>query len=369
MLTYQQYDEFDLDISELFQAYFDCRKNKRNSSSALEYEENFEEKIFVLYEKLKNKTYKPGTTDFFVVLQPKPREIWAAQFEDRIIHHLFYNKFYHTFAKSFIYDSYSCIPTKGTLNASKRLDYFVKSCTKNYSEKTFYLQCDIMSFFASIDKNIAFSILSKKIKNSWWAWLLQTILYNDPTENFVCKSPAWKQKYIQKHKSLFNTNKTVGLPIGNLTSQFIANIYLNELDNYAKRTLKIKYYIRYADDIVILHKNPKVLNAYYEKLCTFAQIQLKLKFHPSKKIINDTKTGINFVGYIIKHYRIYVRRRTIHNMYKSSSSNKDNKEKLRASINSYFGILNHTNSFNKKKIFAKNCNHIKFDKKINKAIL
>ena len=369
MLTYKQTDEFDLDISDLFQAYFDCRKNKRNSKSALMYEENFEENIFILYEKLKSKTYAPGKSDFFIVLQPKPREIWAAQFEDRIIHHLFYNKFYSIFTNSFIFDSYSCIPRKGTLNAAKRLNHFVKSCTKNYSENCFYLQCDIMSFFTNIDKDIVFSIIIKKITNNWWIWLLKTILYYDPTENYVCKSSIWKQKHIEKHKSLFNAKKNVGLPIGNLTSQFIANIYLNELDQYTKHKLKIKYYIRYADDIVILHNNPKQLNFYYKKLCDFVERNLKLKFHPSKKIINNTKVVINFVGYIIKPYRIYVRRRTLHNMYVSASKNKDDPEKLRSSINSYLGILKHSNSYKKKKLFAEKHKYIKFDKHLNKVIL
>ena len=369
MLTQPVKSSFALDVSDLFQAYFDCRKNKRNSRSALLYEENFEERIFSLYDELINRSYTPRSSDFFIVLHPKPREIWAAQFEDRIIHHLFYNKFYSTFTNSFIHDSYSCIPGKGTLNAAKRLDHFVRSSTKNYSVRSYYLQCDIKSFFTSINKDVLFFILSKKIKEDWWVWLTKTIVYNDPTKKFVYKSPKNKQKLIPPHKSLFNASESVGLPIGNLTSQFFSNIILNELDQYCKHTLKCKHYIRYADDIVILHNDPNMLNWYYEQMCNFVATNLLLNFNPAKKIVNKTETGINFLGYIIKHYRIYVRRKIIHNMFISANINNEDKEKLRSSINSYFGLIRHANTFNQKIKFVKVNSNIKFDRKISKVIL
>ncbi len=360
----------DITVSELFQAYYDCRSLKRNTVNALEFEQNLERNLMGLYHDLIEDRYQPSRSICFIVTKPKPREVWASDFRDRIVHHLIYNRYFHTFSKSFIHDSYACLPGKGTLNAAKRLNHFVRSSTYNYQKQAWYLKIDVYNFFMSINKNILLDLLSLKIKNLWWFGLVSKIVLHDATTNVHIKSNYNLQKLIPFHKSLYNVDKKCGLPIGNLSSQFFANIYLNELDQYCKRVLKIKYYIRYVDDIIVLDKDPSQLNQWYQQMESFLQHRLDLKFHPQKKSINITDKGINFVGFIVRHYCRYVRRSTISSIYQISKY-KDNLFKLRNSLNSYFGIIKHSSCFNEKVKIKSFFNKygIKFDKQLTKMVL
>ena len=337
--------DYSFTVSDLFQAYYDCRKNKRNTHNALKFEENLEKNLMDLYYDLINEKYEIGRSICFVVTKPKPREIWAADFRDRIVHHLIYNKFFNVFAKEFIYDSYACLPDKGTLKASQRLEKFMRSCSNNYQNKTYFLKADISNFFMSINKDILFEIIQTKIKDKWWLNIIHKIIYNDCTENVYIKSDETLLKLIPKHKSLFNVVKKCGLPIGNLSSQFFANIYLTLLDLFVKHVLRCKYYIRYVDDIVMLNNCPKTLNEYYKRICEFIETKLQVKFNPRKKEINTIDKGINFVGYITKPYRKYVRRSTIKNIYCTENVLKNHQQ----SLNSYFGMLRHSNSYKERK--------------------
>lgn len=334
----------DLTVSETFKAYYDCRKTKRNTWSALKFEENLERNLMDLYYELVNNTYEPGGSIMFVVTKPKAREVWAANFRDRIVHHIMYNRYSQIFYNSFIHDSYACIPTKGTLKAAQRVQYFMRSVTKNNMLPAWYLKADIANFFVTIDKSILDSLLAKKILDPWWLKLTRIILHKDPTGNVYVKSNRVMLDKVPPHKSLLNAPKGFGLPIGNLSSQFFANIYLDVLDQYAKHKLKLKYYARYVDDIVAMSLNGSDLNESYRKMEVFALQNLGVKFHPNKKEINLIEHGINFVGYIIKPYRTYVRRFTIKNMYANIKIRKD-RQSLRATVNSYLGMLIHTNSF------------------------
>ena len=342
----RQYTDKPLEISEVFQAYYDCRRTKRNSESARKYEVHFEQNLFNLYERLIAKTYQPSISNFFIALKPKVREIWAATFEDRIVHHILYNRTYDRFVKSFINDSYACIPEKGSLKASQRLDSFMRSASDNFQQKCYYLQCDIANFFMAINKNVLFDILKKKIQDDWWLWLTETILFHDPTKNYRRKSPQWKLDIVTANKSLFYTQNNTGLPIGNLSSQFFGNIYLNELDQYVKHVLKTKYYIRYADDIVMLDQSIDKLNTTFNKMESYVNETLALKFHPQKTIRNYITNGINFVGYINRPYSKYPRKRTVYNMYEKTQERLNNEDYPLETVNSYFGILKRTNSYN-----------------------
>lgn len=358
-----------LKISEVFQAYYDCKRTKRNSESARRYEISFESNLVDLYQRLIDRTYKPAKSSFFVILEPKIREVWAAEFEDRIVHHILYNRFYDRFVNSFIYDSYACIPNKGTLRASERLQKFIRSASENHSKPCYYLKCDIANFFMAINKDILYDIICRKVGNDWWKWLTHIIIYHDPTENFVCKSPRNKIDMVPKNKSLFRTPKNTGLPIGNLSSQFFGNIYLNELDQYVKHQLKVKHYIRYADDIVMLDQNPKLLNHNYEAMCNFVEENLLIKFHPNKKQMNLIDKGVDFVGYIIKPHSKYLRRRTISNLHNKANENNTNNQ-LVPLINSYFGMMRHADCFNERKRFVVTFKErkFKFDKHLTKTI-
>ena len=357
----------DLSVSEFFQAYYDCRKTKRNTWNALIFEEHLERNLMDLYYELISGEYQPGRSIMFVVTKPKPREIWASDFRDRIVHHVLYNRYSCHFYKRFIHDSYACIPEKGTLRAANRVQHFIRSVTKNHTQEAWFLKADIANFFVSINKTILERLLAKHITDHWWMDLTNKILYNDPKENAFIKSPKSLLNKVPKHKSLLNAQHNFGLPIGNLSSQFFANIYLNELDQYAKHTLHLRYYIRYVDDIVVLGLNGSELNTVYDKLSEFCSTALGVSFHPRKKEVNKVNLGINFVGYVIKPWCKYIRRSTINNM---RSSIDNTVLDVGPSINSYLGMLRNANSYKERQLIAHKLNTVGYslDSNLTKVI-
>lgn len=352
----------DLTESEVFQAYFDCRQGKRNTLSVQKFEEHLIRNVMDLYYDLVNNTYEPGMSICFVVTKPKAREIWAASFRDRIVHHVLYNRYSELFHKSFIHDSYACIPNKGTLMASINVQKNIRSVTKNHTQQAFFLKADIANFFVSIDKNILEEILSRKITDPFWFNLTKIILHNDPTQECYVKSDKELLSKVPKHKSLFNAKKGFGLPIGNLSSQFFANVYLNELDQYIKHKLKVKYYVRYVDDILIMGESGKYLEKIYQQIVLYTSNHLGIHFHPNKLEINTVDKGINFVGYIIKPFCKYLRRSTIDNLH-----SKLNSENLKQVVNSYFGMMIHCNQF-KERVKIKSKLKVRFNKNLTKII-
>jgi len=338
----------DLSVSDIFQAYYDCRKAKRNTWSAIEFEQNLERNLMDLYYELKDQSYQPGQSIMFVVTKPKAREVWAANFRDRVVHHVLYNKYSGHFYRRFIHDSYACIPKKGTLRAANKVQRFIRSATENHTKPAWFLKADVANFFVSIDKSVLDTLLAKHITDEWWMWLTRVILHKDPKENVYVKSGQQLLNKVPNHKSLLNAPTGFGLPIGNLSSQFFANIYLDELDQYAKHTLKLKHYARYVDDIVVVGGSGADLNVAYKQLSQFVESVLKVKFHPNKKEINRVDVGLNFVGYIIKPWSKYIRRSTIDNMYKRTKGHQEF-EPLRATVNSYFGMLRQANAYGERK--------------------
>jgi retron-type reverse transcriptase len=262
-----------------------------------------------------------------------------------------YNRFAPVFYRSFIHDSYACIPGKGTLHAAQRVQHFMRSATKNHTEPAWFMKADVANFFVSINKSILDAQLAKKITNPWWMKLTRTILHQDPTAGVYIKSKPYMLVKVPKHKSLLNSPKGFGLPIGNLSSQFFANVYLDKLDQYAKHELKLTYYARYVDDIVAIGTDGSELHDKYEKMAKFVDVELGLKLHPNKKEINKVEHGVNFVGYIIKPHSKYIRRSTINNMYQRTKLCK-RFEELRATTNSYLGMMRHADAYKERKRLA-----------------
>lgn len=341
----------DLAISEIFQAYYDCRKTKRNTWNALQFEQRLERNLMDLYYDLVSGEYEPGRSICFVVTYPKAREVWAANFRDRIVHHLLYNRYSDKFYRSFIFDSYACIPGKGTLNAASRVQHFMRSATIN-GKPAWYMKADVANFFVSIDKHILDRLLAQKITDPWWMGLTRKILHNNPCNNVHIKSPQHLLDMVPRHKSLFNSVKDCGLPIGNLSSQFFANVYMNELDQYAKHVLKLKNYVRYVDDIVVIGDDGRDLNDKYDDMAVFVKNALNVRFHPNKKEINKVEHGVNFVGFIIKPYCKYIRKSTVRNAY-IKISDLERSPALRASVNSYLGMFRCANAYNERVRIAK----------------
>jgi len=214
-------------FSALVQAYFDCRRAKRNSTSALAFEIDLEQNLLDLYDELMNGRYRPGRSICFVITRPKPREVWAAQFRDRIVHHLLYNQVAERFHRSFIADSCACIPGRGTLYAAERLEHHVRSITQNWAVPAMYMKCDLSNFFVSIDKRILLSRLASKIHEPYWMALAGQILMHDPRTDFEMRGDPALLARVPAHKRLINADEHHGLPIGNLSSQFFANVLLD----------------------------------------------------------------------------------------------------------------------------------------------
>jgi len=332
-------------IEDLTKAYFDCRKNKRNTESALAFEQNLERNLYNLYTDLKDGTYSPGKSICFVITRPKAREVWAADFRDRIVHHLFYNKISPRFYASFIADSCACIPGRGTLYACTRLESKIRSATQNWSKPCFYLKCDLANFFVAIDKNILHTLLANKISEAWWLQLADLILFHDPRQNFELRGNAEKINQVPSHKRLTNQPSHSGLPIGNLSSQFFANVYLNELDQFIKHRIGAKHYIRYVDDFILLHESAQWLNGALDEINTFLPMRLNAKLNHKKTILQPVDRGVDFVGQVIKPWNRYTRKRTVNEAI--SQINNASKNELFERANSYFGLIGQASSSHK----------------------
>ncbi|WP_330208922.1 RNA-directed DNA polymerase [Pseudomonas sp. Z13] len=323
-------------FEDLVQAYYDCRRNKRNSASARLFEKDMEINLLELHDDLIAGTYRPGRSICFVVTRPKAREVWAAAFRDRVVHHLMYNHVAPRFYASFIADSCACIPGRGTLYAATRLESKIRSASENWSKPVFYLKCDLANFFVAIDKAVLRKQLEARITEPWWLALATQILMHDPREDYETRSPAHLFNRVPQHKRLVAQPAHLGLPIGNLSSQFFANIYLDALDQFAKHTLRAKHYIRYVDDFVFLHESPRQLNQWLAEVEAFLP-RLGAKLNPTKTIMQPVDRGVDFVGHVIKPWRRTTRKRSLAQALKRTAAAPA--EDLRETANSYFGLL------------------------------
>jgi RNA-directed DNA polymerase len=358
----------EIPLEDFFQAYFDCRKSKRNSLNALDFELDFEEEVIELYEDINKGAYEISPLDVFIVNRPVKREIFAAQFRDRVIHHLVVNKLNSLFEKEFIYDSYSCRENKGTLFGIKRIKHFIASCSNSYKDDCWILKADIKGYFMSIDKDILINKLVNFIEKNYQesdknrvVWLCKKIINNNPIENCFLKSPCYKWRGLPKSKSLFCSRARCGLPIGNYTNQIFANFYLNSFDHFIKSVLRIKYYGRYVDDFIIISKDKNLIRLILPKVEIFLLKELKLHIHPRKIYFQHCSKGVNFLGSYIKPWRIYSSKRVKNNFWekidylnmilKKNKLTEDDKIYIRSSINSYLGMLNHFQTYRLRKKF------------------
>ncbi len=317
-------------------AYFDCRRRKRNTHSALVFEQRLERNLRDLHDELMDGSYKPGRSICFVVTRPKPREVWAADFRDRVVHHLLYNQIAPRFHASFIADSCACIPGRGTLYAAERLEAKVRSITQNWVHPAWYLKCDLANFFVSIDKTVLRAELAARIHEPWWMDLADQVLMHDPRPGVLMQAPESLLALVPAHKSLLNQPAHRGLPIGNLSSQFFANVYLNVLDQHVKHRIGARHYIRYVDDFVILNESPQWLNAAHAEVDAFLPRRLDAHLNPSKTILQPVSRGIDFVGQVIRPWERHTRPRTMR-IGAQRLAQMPSREVFEAA-NSYFGL-------------------------------
>lgn len=321
---------------DLVQAYYDCRRTKRNSASALAFEVDLERNLINLHDDLVNGTYRPGRSICFVVTRPKAREVWAAAFPDRIVHHLLYNHIGAGIEATFVSDSCACIPGRGTLYAAERLESKVRSASQNWSKPTFYLKADLANFFVAIDKRVLDRQLRSLIDDPWWRRLALQVLWHDPRADYETRSARHLFNLVPQHKRLTAQPAHLGLPIGNLSSQFFANVYLNDFDQFVKHRLRARHYIRYVDDFVLLDDSPQQLNAWLAEIEAFLP-GLGARLNPTKTILQPADRGIDFVGHVIKPWRRTTRKRTVKEaMRRVAAAPADD---LLEVANSYFGLF------------------------------
>ena len=369
-------------FENIYRKYLKCRKNKRNTVNALKFEMNCEENLIDLKKELDTGSYYPSRSVCFMTTKPKLREIFAADFRDRIVHHTLVDYLEKIWEPKFIFDSYACRKDKGIHLAVKRLQGFLRKVTPNGSRGAFYLQLDVKNFFMSIDKDILYGLVAAKVRHENVLRLAKILIYHDCTRNYVLKGDKGYLEKMAPQKSLFFTNNRKGLPIGNLTSQFLANVYLNELDQFVKHHLKCRYYLRYCDDFVMLSDSREELLKWKEEIKTFIAEKLRLSLNEKKQSLQPVKNGINFLGYIVRKDYMLVRRRVVNNLREKLSYfekelvtnnspsyvrvvyDYDLLEKLRAALASCFGHFRWANTFRLKKSLLKRYSFLKWFFKI-----
>ncbi len=297
--------------TDLVEAYLDCRRRKRNKRSAVAFESRFERNLEILRDEVNSGRYAIGRSNVFVVTHPKPREVWAAGFRDRIVHHLVFRDIAPWYESGFIEDSFSCIKGRGTLAARLRAERFARRATENWSRPAWALQVDIANFFVSIDRPVLWDVLRTDIgETSLTARLVRQIVFHDPTAAAVNTTPQLSS-LVPPHKSLWHCRPGCGLPIGNLTSQFFSNVYLDALDKFAKHVLGVRHYVRYVDDILIFSRDRARLFAWRDALDEWLRDNRAMHLHPAKSRVVSADAGLNFVGGVILPWRTYPRRMTV----------------------------------------------------------
>lgn len=319
----------DITLDEVLSAYYDCRKNKRNTTQQMKFEFILESNIYELYDELKNRSYKPSSHIYFIITKPKSREVWAANFRDRIVHHVLYNRT-KDIENSYINHTYACLKNKGTLNCAYNVQKVLRRLwplKDNYR----FVHVDIANFFVSIDKTILKNRFLTSIEDEFSRYLVNIFIEQDPTENYYYNGDQKLRSLIIQRKTLFNKN--TGLPIGNLTSQLFANFYLNDFDRFCYSLTP--FYFRYMDDMLFIIPKTMNISELLDNINNYLKT-LNLKLNNSKTKHNKLDVGINFVGYIIRPFSIYVRNSTKYRAKRAINI---------ASINSYFGLLRKVNTY------------------------
>ena len=302
-------------VQNLFRAWKEFKKGKNKKTDIITFALNLENNIFSLRDELISGSWICGGYKKFSIKDPKPRIIHKAIVRDRLLYQAIYQVLYPIFDETFIFDSYSSRNGKGIHAGVKRLSVFLQKLSKNYTKPVYALKCDIKKFFDSIDHIVLLDLIKEKVD---------------------CQ---YTLKLIEKVISSFQKSPEKGLPLGNVTSQIFANVYMNNFDWYIKRNLDIKYYLRYNDDFVILSSDKNTLVHNIRYIVCYLNSNLKLSLHPDKILIRKLYQGIDFLGAVLLPHRIVIRTKTKKRILKKVFHTKD----LQV-IESYLGHISHTKS-------------------------
>lgn len=303
----------------MLRAWEQFLRGKKYKKNVMIFQLRLMDNIYALSEDLKNKTYTHGPYKRFNISDPKPRIIHKATVRDRLLHHLLYQELYSYFDLKFIFDSYSCRLRKGTHKALYRFRKLARKISRNDTRTCWVLKCDIRKFFASVDHKILLTILEKYISDKEILWLLTRVIESFKTDDV----------------------NNVGLPLGNLTSQLLVNIYMNEFDRFLVKDRRAKFYIRYADDFQILSDKKSDLVELLPQIEDFLWTKLRLSLHPNKVQIKTLASGIDFLGWENFPHHSVIRTSTKRRML--SNLNRDVSQETLAS---YDGMLKHGDAYN-----------------------
>ena len=335
-------------LQEVYEAYLDCRKRKRTSRSCARFERNEMVYLYQLYEELNNQTYEIGYSNTFCVTRPKLREVFAADFRDRIVHHLLIKRLIVLFENHFINDTYNCRKGRGTDFGVKRMLEFSQEYKDGY-----VMICDLKGFFMTIDKTLLAHQLEAFLRENYRQadieqiiWITRKIALHKPQLKCRRKGNLDLWLKLDKNKSLFTNDQNCGQAIGNLTSQINANFYLTPLDQMLKGA-----YGRYVDDFILFSMDKKQLLSLLPQIRAFLATRLHLQLHPKKVYIQQVRKGFKFTGSVIKNGRIYAGKRTVGNTIQMVE-HYNRVENKRAVIqefvqryNSYMGFLSHKKTY------------------------
>lgn len=310
-----------ISLENLLGAWREFVRGKRKKRDVQLFQSKLFDEVYLLHDELQRKTYRHGGYQKFNISDPKPRIIHKAGVLDRLLHHAIYRELYPLFDRTFIADSYSCRVDKGTHRAIDRFRAFAYKTSQNNTRTVWVLKCDIHKFFASIDQKILMRIVRQHIPDKNIVWLIKQVVYS------------------------FNSGECgKGLPLGNLTSQLLVNIYMNEFDQFVKHKLKVRYYLRYADDFVILSPGRKWLESFIPPIRSFLRSYLALSLNTKKTVIKTLDSGVDFLGWVHFPDHRVLRTTTKRRMFKNIK-----RHRSQETVQSYLGLLRHGNT-NKLKI-------------------
>ena len=343
-------------LMDLYVAFLCAKRHKGNQPYVIRFEKHLMENLTELRDALWDRSYKPAPSSCFIIERPKKREVFAAQFRDRVVHHLYYNYTHEIYERTFIADSYSCVPERGTHYGINRLASHIRKASHNYTQKCYVMKLDIRGYFMHIDRQrllkIATVTLQKMAQKTdgididFMLWLTREIILLDPNEN--CHIVGSEDDWIglDPAKSMRFVNSGKGMPIGNLTSQLFSNVYLNVFDQFMKRELHCRHYGRYVDDAYVVSTDKQWLLSLVPDVQRFLSERLGLSLHMGKLTVTDIRHGVEFLGAFVKPYRTYASNDCLRRMERNirNMSTKDDDAVYR-SVNSFLGVLSHHKTY------------------------
>ena len=357
---------------DLYAAFICAKRHKAKKPYVLHFERNLKENIESLCDDLWTRRYKPEPSTCFVIQRPKKREVFAAQFRDRIVHHLYYNYTHELFERTFIQDTYSCIPGRGTHYGIERMTQHIRQESHNWTRPCYALKIDIRGYFMHINRRRLLDIATASLLNmadhqanggmkwrdvidmDFILWLTHEIVLLDPTDG--CRRVGNPSEWdgVDASKLMSNAPADCGMPIGNLTSQLFSNVYMNPFDQMVKRVLYFLHYGRYVDDSDTICSDRQRLTDAIPVMRDFLKDELCLDMHMGKTQIIDVRYGVEFLGAFIKPYRTYICNRSLSRIRQEAADVRHmGRGQVFRTVNSLLGVMSHYSSYNlRREIFT-----------------